>query len=64
MNNDEWTALVDAEEGDDGLFVPVLLLFAPHSEEGLRVPLNGVYWTAIEAIYAGRQAISGMVMNK
>lgn len=59
MSHDAWSAVVDAEQGEDGLFVPVLMLFTPEAEEPLRVPLNGIYWTALD-IQAGRKAIAQM----
>lgn len=42
MSQDVWSAVVDAEQGEDGLFVPVLMLLSPEAEEPLRVSLNGV----------------------
>ena len=60
MSYEAWSAVVDAEQGEDGLFVPLLMLFSPEAEEPLRVPLHGVYWTALEAIQAGRQAVAAM----
>lgn len=58
-----WSAIVDAEEDEEGFFVPVLKLFAPGSLDPLTVRLNGVYRTGEEAIAAGREAISDMASN-
>lgn len=56
----KWSVLVDAEQGEDRLFVSVLMLFAPDEESLARVQLHGVYRTALEAVEAGRRAIRAM----
>lgn len=54
-----WSASVEAEQGNDGLFVPALILIGPERDP-MRVPLAGVYRTAEDAIKAGREAIRAM----
>ena len=60
-----WTASVEAEQGEDGLFTPVLRIttVTNDSEGTVRVPLNGVYRSSEDAVAAGLEAVRAMASD-
>lgn len=60
--NEDWSAEIQAEEQDDGTFVPVLVLSrGPAPGNAVRVRIGGIHTDAEEAIAAGRRAVSDML---
>ena len=64
-NEPSWRASVEAEQGDDGLFCPVLAItqITADGEQATRVKLSGIYRTPEDAVAAGRETITAMALN-
>lgn len=64
-SEEAWSAAVEAEEDDEGLFCPVLSIskVTADGEQVTRVKLSGLYRSREEAVTAGRETIKAMALN-